>query len=92
MRAGGVFISTFLLVFVAELGDKTQVASFSMAAESGKVASVFIGAALALICASLMAVFVGQRLAVLLPRKLLKVLSGLLFLGTGVFLLVRALV
>ena len=92
MGTGGVFLSTFLLVFIAELGDKTQIASFSMAAESGKAASVLIGATLALVCASLMAVFVGQRLAVMLPRRLLKVLSGLLFLGTGIFLLVRALV
>ena len=85
----GIFFSTFLLVFLAELGDKTQIASFSMAAESGKVPSVIIGASLALISASLIAVLVGNRLALLIPKRILKALSGLLFIGTGIFLLVK---
>ena len=91
MTGWKAFVSTFLLVFVAELGDKTQVAGFSLAAENGMILSVFLGAALALICASLVAVLVGHRLALMLPKKLLKTISGLLFVGTGFFLLVRSL-
>lgn len=91
MTAAGVFLSTFLLVFVAELGDKTQIAGFSMAADSGEVVSVIIGASTALITASLMAVLIGNKLALFVPKRLLKILSGLLFIGTGVFLLIRVL-
>lgn len=92
MSGAAVFFSTFFLVFLAELGDKTQIAGFSMAAESGKVSSVIIGASLALISASLLAVLVGSRLALLVPKRLLKIVSGLLFIGTGVFLLVKNLI
>jgi putative Ca2+/H+ antiporter (TMEM165/GDT1 family) len=92
VSGASIFFSTFFLVFLAELGDKTQIASFSMAAESGKIASVIIGASIALISASLIAVLIGNRLALLVPKKVLKIISGLLFIGTGIFLLVKSLV
>lgn len=86
-----LFMTTFLIVFVAELGDKTQIASFSIAAERGNVVSVIIGAALALTAATLIAVVAGHLLARFLPKKALKIVSGLLFIGTGIFLLVSKL-
>ena len=92
MTGAGLFLSTFFLVFLAELGDKTQIAGFSMAAESGKVVSVVIGASVALISASLIAVLIGNKIALLIPKKVLKTISGLLFIGTGIFLLVKNLV
>lgn len=89
MSGAGLFFSTFFLVFLAEVGDKTQIASFSMAAESGKVVSVVIGASVALVSASLIAVLLGNKIALLVPKKVLKIISGLLFIGTGIFLLVK---
>jgi Ca2+/H+ antiporter, TMEM165/GDT1 family len=83
-----LFFSTFAVVFLAEMGDKTQIASFSIAADRGNILSVIIGAALALTAATLVAVVAGHLLARFVPKKALKIVSGLLFLGTGVYLLV----
>ncbi len=88
--AKGLFISTFFLVFIAELGDKTQIAAFSLAAKHGSMLPVLMGAALALITSTLLAVSAGHFLASKLPKNLLKTISGLLFLLTGIFLLLRA--
>jgi putative Ca2+/H+ antiporter (TMEM165/GDT1 family) len=81
-----IFVSTFIVVFVAELGDKTQIAAFSLAAKHGDLLSVSIGAALALICSSLLAVLFGHRLANVLPERVLRIASGVVFVGTGVWL------
>jgi putative Ca2+/H+ antiporter (TMEM165/GDT1 family) len=87
MVRNSLFLSTFVLVFLAELGDKTQVASFSQAARRGDILSVALGASLALICTSLTAVLLGHKLNTLLPRKTVKVAAGLLFILTGIFVL-----
>lgn len=88
--AKGIFITTFFLVFLAELGDKTQIAAFSLAAKYGSFLSVALGASLALIVSTLLAVGLGHFLSSRLPKKLLRILSGVLFLATGIFLLLRA--
>ena len=88
--AKGLFISTFALVFVAELGDKPQIAAFSLAAKHGYILPVLAGASLALIVSTLLAVSVGHFLASKLPKQILKKISGILFLLTGCFLLLRA--
>ncbi len=87
-----LFFSTFAVVFLAELGDKTQIASFSIAAEGGSVLSVIIGAALALTAATLVAVVAGHLIARFVPKKALKIVSGLLFLATGAYLLISLVV
>ncbi|MBN1523603.1 MAG: TMEM165/GDT1 family protein [Spirochaetales bacterium] len=87
MKWHKIFFSTFILVFLAELGDKTQIASFSIAAESGNVLSAILGSAAALTAATLMAVAAGHLIARYLPKKVLKIASGVLFLGTGIFIL-----
>ena len=56
-----VLASTFGTVFVAELGDKTQLATLLLSAQSGSPWLVFLGAALALICSSLVGVLLGQN-------------------------------
>ncbi|MBN2546988.1 MAG: TMEM165/GDT1 family protein [Spirochaetes bacterium] len=86
-----LFISTFLLIFLAELGDKTQIASFSMAAGSGNVVSVMIGASLALIASTLFAVLFGQLITKMIDRKVLKIISSVLFIITGFYLLYNTL-
>ena len=58
-----VLVSTFSTVFLAELGDKTQLATLLLSAESGQPWLVFGGAALALICSSLVGVLVGRWLS-----------------------------
>ncbi len=87
-----LFLSTFVIVFLAELGDKTQIASFSLAAERGNILSVIIGAGLALTAATLVAVLAGHLIARFVPKKALKIASGLLFLATGTVMLIGLLV
>jgi putative Ca2+/H+ antiporter (TMEM165/GDT1 family) len=87
-----LFLSTFVIVFLAELGDKTQIAGFSIAAERGNVLSVIIGAGLALTAATLVAVLAGHLIARYVPKKALKIISGLLFLATGTVMLVGLIV
>ena len=55
-----VMLSTFTTVFLAELGDKTQLATLLLSAQSGQPWLVFVGAALALACSSLVGVLVGR--------------------------------
>ena len=81
-----LFFSTFILVFLAELGDKTQIASFSMAAGNGDYLSVLIGASLALITSTFLAVIFGQLIARYVNKNILKIISSILFILTGLYL------
>ncbi len=77
--------STFVLIFVAELGDKTQLAA--MARASGGKLPVFIGASLALVCSTLLAVLFGDALTKLVPEWVIKTASGVLFVAFGILIL-----
>jgi len=83
---GVAFITTFTTVFLAELGDKTQVAALLLSAQSGKPVVVFIGASLALICSSLVGVLLGRWLAKLMPPQQLERLAGILMVALGLWL------
>lgn len=79
---------TFAVVFLAELGDKTQL--MAMALSSGHRAScvsVFLGSSLALMCTSALAVFAGGLLARYIPQKYLLLGSAILFILLGVVML-----
>lgn len=79
-----VFLSTFVTIFLAELGDKTQVATLLISAESHKPLTVFMGAALALISTSLVGVLLGQWLSRRVSPKTLDTLAGILLLFISV--------
>lgn len=83
---GAVFVSTATTVFLAELGDKTQLAALLLSAQSGEPLVVFLGASLALICSSLVGVVLGRWLARLLPAELLERLAGILMVVLGLWL------
>jgi len=80
------FITTFTTVFLAELGDKTQLAALLLSAQSGKPGVVFLGASLALICSSLVGVLLGRWLARLMPPQQLERLAGILMVALGLWL------
>ena len=86
-----VMLSTFTTVFVAELGDKTQLATLLLSAQSGQPWLVFVGAALALICSSLVGVLVGRWLSTILPPERLEQMAGVLMVGLGIWLGIQAL-
>lgn len=72
-----VFGSTFITIFLAELGDKTQVATLLMSAESHSPWSIFTGAAIALVTTSLLGVLVGHWLSSRVSPKTLDTVAGI---------------
>ena len=82
-----VFMSTFVMIFFAELGDKTQIAALSASAGTKAGWSVFLGASSALVVATLIAVLVGSSLSAALPPKYLKLVAGAVFIVFGVLYL-----
>jgi putative Ca2+/H+ antiporter (TMEM165/GDT1 family) len=82
-----LFGSTFLLVFLAELGDKTQLATLSLAASGKSRLLVFAGAAAALVATSAIAVVAGEAVARAVPEIWIKRTAGLGFLVLGILFL-----
>lgn len=85
-----VLFSTFVAVFVAELGDKTQLATLSMSSGAVSKWSVFAGSALALCATSAIAVVAGGAVSRLISPVWLRRIAGGVFLALGaLFLLTR---
>lgn len=82
-----LLFSTFGLVFLAELGDKTQLATLSLAASGHSKLSVFAGSALALILTSAIAVVVGAGLTRVVPEVWIHRVAGVGFIVMGVLFL-----
>ncbi|MDJ1176700.1 TMEM165/GDT1 family protein [Roseofilum capinflatum] len=82
-----IFLSTFITIFLAEIGDKTQVTTLLMTAESHSPWIVFLGAGSALVLTSFLGVWVGQWLASHLTPRLLDTLAGTVLLVISVALL-----
>ena len=86
-----VLLTVFAAVFIAELGDKTQLATLLFAADKEVSKwSVFIGASLALIVASAIGVLAGSLLANYINEKYLHYIAGAGFCAIGVWTLLRA--
>jgi len=82
-----VFLTTFAAVFLAELGDKTQLATFAFSAESPSRLSVFLGSASALVLTSLLAVMLGSVLGRVIPPHIIRSGAGILFVLLGLWML-----
>jgi putative Ca2+/H+ antiporter (TMEM165/GDT1 family) len=83
-----VIVTTFGAIFLAEMGDKTQLAAMTMAAETKKPFAVFIGAAVALACVSALGVAVGGALGHYLPVVWIKRVAAVAFIAIGVLILI----
>ena len=84
------FLTVFTTVFLAELGDKTQLATMLFATEQQVSKwTVFLGAALALVIASALGVVAGTVLTQYLSPKHLQVIAGIGFLLIGVWTLLK---
>jgi putative Ca2+/H+ antiporter (TMEM165/GDT1 family) len=81
--------TAFVTVFLAELGDKTQLATLNLAAGSAARWAVFVGSALALVATSAIAVLGGEALARWVPALWLQRAAGVLFLALGLLFLLR---
>lgn len=83
-----LIFSTFLLVLIAELGDKTQIVAFSLTTTSGRPVTVFLATALALVLSTVAASFLGGFASKLIPR-ITGYISAALFIGFGILILIR---
>ncbi|MCR4405737.1 MAG: TMEM165/GDT1 family protein [Anaerolineae bacterium] len=81
-----VLLSTFALLFVAELGDKTQLAVISMTCKHGKPWPVFIGATLALALVTLLGVMGGRAVSYVIPASVLTKVAAAAFVVLGVLM------
>ena len=81
------FWTTFGTLFLAEMGDKTQLAVLTLTAQTRSPLSVFLGAALALVFVSLIGVMVGSPLGKYIPEDLIKKLAASAFIIVGVLML-----
>lgn len=81
----------FVTVFLAELGDKTQLATLLFAADqnTSKV-GVFAASAGALVLSSLLAVLVGSQLSAYIPPRALKLAAGIGFIAIGIWVFIDA--
>jgi putative Ca2+/H+ antiporter (TMEM165/GDT1 family) len=82
--------STFVTVFLAELGDKTQLAIVSLSGTSSRPGAVFAGSALALVLASLLGAAAGGSLSSVIPPQALQLAASVGFLILGARLILRS--
>lgn|GEM_PF-347602 len=78
--AAGVFTTTFVTIFLAEIGDKTQLSTLLMSAQSHSPWVVFLGSAAALVTTSLLGVVLGSWIASRLSPKIVEKAAGMLML------------
>ncbi len=82
-----VLFTTFGMVFLAELGDKTQLAAFCLSANCDSKLSVFLGSAAALVVSSALAVLCGGYLARFISPQYIKIGAGIFFILVGLWTL-----
>ncbi|MFN7948010.1 MAG: TMEM165/GDT1 family protein [Blastocatellia bacterium] len=82
-----VLLTTFGMIFLAEMGDKTQLAAITMAAQTRKPVAVFIGASLALAAVSLIGVALGSVLAHYINAEHLRKAAAIAFIVIGALML-----
>jgi len=82
--------STFVTVFLAELGDKTQLAIVTISGTSARPGAVFAGSSAALVLASLLGAAAGGSLSAVIPTNALQLAASVGFLVIGVRLIQRS--
>tara|TARA_B100000963_G_scaffold76104_2_gene64230 strand:+ start:2556 stop:2870 length:315 start_codon:yes stop_codon:yes gene_type:complete len=73
-----IFLTSFTTIFIAELGDKTQLATLMLSAESGKPLIVFLGSSFALLCSSIVGVLIGKWISTKISKKRFSLFTGIL--------------
>ena len=87
-----ILLSTFLTIFIAELGDKTQLATLTMSGTSNKPLAIFLGSSTALVFASLIGALAGGSISNFVPEIILKLIASLTFFILGLKLFVNSFV
>ena len=85
-----LLLSTFTTVFLAELGDKTQIATFALSGSTDKPYIVFFGSSIALVLTSLLGALAGGSISTLLPDEVLQIFASIIFIYLGASFLISA--
>jgi putative Ca2+/H+ antiporter (TMEM165/GDT1 family) len=86
----GIFGATFVTFFLAEMGDKTQLATVALAAHYAAPIMVIAGTTLGMLIADVPAVFIGNNFAAKIPMRLVHGIAAAIFAAMGVFTLIGA--
>ena len=84
-----VFVATLIAFFVAEIGDKTQIATMVLAAQYHPLWQVVTGTTIGMLLANVPVVWLGSRFAAKLPLKAARIAAAILFVGLGLWILLR---
>jgi putative Ca2+/H+ antiporter (TMEM165/GDT1 family) len=87
MNRAGAFLSTLCAFFLAEIGDKTQIATVGLAARFEQFYPIAIGTTLGMMLANIPAVLLGDRIADRLPMKAIRITAAVVFAALGVLTL-----
>lgn len=85
MMKYGAFLATFVLFFLAEIGDKTQLATVFLAARYHDMWAVVAGSTLGLVLANVPVVYLGERLLSRIPARTVRIAACLLFCAMGLW-------
>ena len=85
-----LLLSTFLTIFIAELGDKTQFATLTISGTSKKPLAVFLGSSTALVLASLLGALAGGSISNFVPEIILKSIASITFFIIGIRLFINS--
>ncbi len=83
LHRAGAFVTTTIAFFIAEMGDKTQLATVALGARFDLLVPVVVGTTLGMLIANIPAVLVGKALARKLPMKAIRVVAAGVFIATG---------
>ena len=86
-----LLLSTFVTIFIAELGDKTQLATLTISGTSKNPLAVFLGSSSALVFASLIGALTGGSISTFVPEVILKSIASVTFLIIGLRLFINSL-
>lgn len=86
-----IFSKCFLMISSAEFGDKTQLSVIALSASMAEPLAIFFGAVFAFFVINAPGVFLGKKLAEIVPIKYVKIASGILFIGLGIFFILEIL-
>lgn len=85
----GVFLATFILFFIAEIGDKTQIATVALSARFDSLFWVVMGTTVGMMIANVPAVFIGDKMANKLPISLIHKIAATIFLILGIIVIAQ---
>lgn len=91
-KRGSAFLVTLITFFIAEIGDKTQIATVALAAAYSNLLAVVAGTTTGMLLANVPVIFFGKAFAARLPLKALRYIASGLFLALGIFFLARVMI